>query len=227
MADLNIVLSQRLVQMIKEKSPEAKVKVLYNAVNVPQTNPYNVLSHNVLFLGRLGKRKGTYVLLEAIRKLNETLPVDVKFYLCGDGEVEEVKKKVKEMGITQRIAHIGWIDGQQKKNFMAQSMMNVLPSYNEGLPMTILETMAHGIPNISTNIASIPEVLHDGENGFLITPGDTATLYDRILCLSTNTELRMELSRKSYELIKNSFSLDVNIGKLKGIYARILSHSNQ
>ena len=227
MADLNIVLSQRLVQMIKEKSPEAKVEVLYNAVNVPQTNPYNVQSHNVLFLGRLGKRKGTYDLLEAIRQLNETLPVDVKFYLCGDGEVEEVKKKVKEMGITQRIAHIGWIDGQQKKNFMAQSMMNVLPSYNEGLPMTILETMAHGIPNISTNIASIPEVLHDGENGFLITPGDTATLYDRILCLSTDTELRMELSRKSYELIKKSFSLDVNIGKLKGVYARILSHSNQ
>ena len=221
MADLNIVLSQRLVQMIKEKSPEAKVEVLYNAVNVPQTNPYNVQSHNVLFLGRLGKRKGTYDLLEAIRQLNETLPVDVKFYLCGDGEVEEVKKKVKEMGITQRIAHIGWIDGQQKKNFMAQSMMNVLPSYNEGLPMTILETMAHGIPNISTSIASIPEVLHDGENGFLITPGNVDALCDRIVQLVKDSSLRTKFSKSSYQRIKTFFSLNANIKKLKEIYQNL------
>lgn len=227
MADLNIVLSQRLVQMINGKSPEAKVEVLYNAVNVPQTNPYDLQSHNVLFLGRLGHRKGTYDLLEVIRRIDKALSSDVKFYLCGDGEVEEVKKKVEALGIGHRIAHIGWIDGQQKDNFMKQSMMNVLPSYNEGLPMTILETMAHGIPNISTSIASIPEVLHDGENGFLIAPGDVDTLYDRIFRLSTDTKLRMELSRRSYELIKKSFSLDVNIGKLKGIYARILSHSNK
>lgn len=227
MADLNIVLSQRLVQMINGKSPEAKVEVLYNAVNVPQTNPYDLQSHNVLFLGRLGHRKGTYDLLEVIRRIDKDLSSDVKFYLCGDGEVEEVKKKVEALGIGHRIAHIGWIDGQQKDNFMKQSMMNVLPSYNEGLPMTILETMAHGIPNISTSIASIPEVLHDGENGFLIAPGDVDTLYDRIFRLSTDTKLRMELSRRSYELIKKSFSLDVNIWKLKGIYARILSHSNK
>lgn len=49
---------------------------------------------------------------------------------------------------------------------MANAMVNVLPSYNEGLPMTILETMAYGIPNISTSIASIPEVLHNNDNGF-------------------------------------------------------------
>lgn len=222
MADLNIVLSQRLVQMIKGKSPEAKVEVLYNAVNVPPSNPYTLRSRNVLFLGRLGKRKGTYDLLEAIKKLDGILPVDVKFYLCGDGEVEEVKKEVKEMGITRRIAHIGWTDGQQKENFMAQSMMNVLPSYNEGLPMTILETMAHGIPNISTSIASIPEVLHDGKNGFLITPGDVGTLSKSILQLIADDHLRVRFSRASYDLVKGSFSLDANIQKLTRIYEMLI-----
>ena len=218
MADLNIVLSQRLVQMIKGKSPKAKVEVLSNAVNVPQTNPYNLQSRNVLFLGRLGHRKGTYDLLEAIKNLDRTLPADVKFYLCGDGEVEEVKKKVEEMKITHRIAHIGWTDGQQKENFMAQSMINVLPSYNEGLPMTILETMAHGIPNISTSIASIPEVLHDEENGFLITPGDVDTLCKRILQLIDDNSLRTRFSQASYKLVKYSFSLNANIQKLSRFY---------
>ena len=55
---------------------------------------------------------------------------------------------------------------------MEHAMVNILPSYNEGLPMTILETMAYGIPNISTSIASIPEVLHNNDNGFLVKPGD-------------------------------------------------------
>lgn len=218
MADLNIVLSQRLVQMIKGKSPEAKVEVLYNAVNVPQTNPYDIQSHNVLFLGRLGHRKGTYDLLEVIRRIDKELPSDVRFYLCGDGEVEEVKRKVEALGICHRIAHIGWIDGKQKEDFMKQSMMNVLPSYNEGLPMTILETMAHGIPNISTSIASIPEVLHDGENGFLITPGDVDTLCKRILQLIDDNSLRSRFSQESYKLVKCSFSLNANIKRLSRFY---------
>lgn len=218
MADLNIVLSQRLIQMIKDKSPEAEVDVLYNAVKVPPANPYDIHSHNILFLGRLGKRKGTYDLLEAIKIIDKDLPVDMKFYLCGDGDIEEVKKRVVMMGISHRIAHIGWTDGQQKENFMAQSLMNVLPSYNEGLPMTILETMAHGIPNVSTSIASIPEVLHNGENGFLITPGDVNMLSKQILQLVDDKDLCVRFSQTSYELIRHSFSLDANIQKLTQIY---------
>ncbi len=217
-ADLNIVLSQRLVQMIKGKSPEANVEVLYNAVNVPQMNPYDIQSRNVLFLGRLGHRKGTYDLLEVIKRIDKELPSDVKFYLCGDGETEAVKKEVEALGISHRISHIGWIDGKQKEDFMKQSMVNVLPSYNEGLPMTILETMAHGIPNISTNIASIPEVLHDGENGFLINPGDVDALCDCLLRLATDEALRKKFSERSYELMRRSFSLDANIAELRNIY---------
>lgn len=221
-ADLNIVLSRSLVQMIKSKSPKARVGVLYNAVNVPPTNPYNSEAHKILFLGRLGKRKGTYDLLQAIKQIDKKLPADVQFYLCGDGEVDEVRDTVNKMEISHRIAHIGWIDGEQKKMFMSQSIINVLPSYNEGLPMTILETMAHGIPNISTSIASIPEVLHDGDNGFLITPGDINTLCMRLLQLTTDINLRKKFSDESYNMIKKSFSLDANIQKLQGIYKEIM-----
>lgn len=220
-ADLNIVLSKSLVQMIKDKSPNAKVEVLYNAVDVPQTNPYSLKAHNILFLGRLGQRKGTYDLLQAIKQIDQSLPEDVQFYLCGDGEVGKVKNMVSKMEISHRIAYIGWIDGELKKSFMSQSMINVLPSYNEGLPMTILETMALGIPNISTSIASIPEVLHDGENGFLIVPGDIESLCARLLQFATDADLRKRFSQESYNLIKNSFSLDSNIRNLQGIYTEL------
>ena len=149
-ADVNIVLSERLISMIKDKEPTAKVTVLYNAVSTYSNNPYSLQSRNILFMGRLGIRKGTFDLIEAIKRLDSQIPRDIKFYLCGDMGEGSVRSKIKELKIEHRIAHVGWIDGSQKKEFISKSMINCLPSYNEGLPMTILETMAAGIPNIST-----------------------------------------------------------------------------
>lgn len=222
-ADVNIVLSKRLVPMIKEKQPKARVEVLYNAVNTYDENPYSLDARNVLFMGRLGVRKGTFDLIEAIKRLDKDIPADVKFYLCGDMGENEVCQKVKGLGIEHRIAHVGWIDGEQKREFMSKSMINCLPSYNEGLPMTILETMAAGIPNISTNIASIPEVLFDGENGYLITPGDVDALVDRLRKLINEPDLRKKFSEASYALVTRDFSLASNIEKLKELYESLLT----
>lgn len=220
-ADVNIVLSKRLIPMIKDKAPQANVEVLYNAVNTYSKNLYNKNAKNILFLGRLGERKGTFDLLKAIKVLDSEIGKDIKFYLCGDGAVEEVKERIKDLGLEHRIAHVGWTDGKQKQEFMKNTMINVLPSYNEGLPMAILETMAYGIPNISTDIASIPEVIRNGENGYLMTPGDIDTLTDCLRNLINNAGLREKYSSASYKLITENFSLDKNIEILKGIYKRL------
>ncbi len=204
----NIVLSKTLIPMITEKAPKAKVKVLYNAVKNFTEKPYNKNANTILFLGRLGKRKGVYDLLQAITMLDKKVDENVKFALCGDGEIQEVTTKVKELGIGHRISHIGWIAGDQKTEFLKKTMINVLPSYNEGLPMTILETMAYGIPNISTRIASIPEVLEDGENGFLLTPGDVEMLSQRLEQLISDANLREKFSENSWKLINDRFALE-------------------
>lgn len=222
LSDLNIVLSKRLVSMIHSKAPNARIKVLYNAVNIYKRNTYNNSARNVLFLGRLGKRKGAYDLLSSIKYLDNIIDSDIKFYLCGDGEIEEVKSRAKQMGISHRIAHIGWIDGTQKQDFLKNTMINVLPSYNEGLPMTILETMAYGIPNISTNIASIPEVITNGDTGFMIVPGDVDGLSKSLHKLIDSKELRESISNHSFCLISEHFSLDNNIYKLKKIYKSVI-----
>lgn len=223
--DLNIVLSERLVPMIKAKAPYANVKVLYNAVNTYNGNPYNMDGKQILFLGRLGERKGAYDLLKCIRILDERISRDIRFCMCGDGEIDRVKKMIEEYGIGHRIAHVGWIDGEQKKSFLANTLINVLPSYNEGLPMTILETMAYGIPNISTNIASIPEVLHEGENGYVIVPGDIDALCLRLETLINDRCMRTKFSNESYRLIIHNFSLDSNIEKLKTYYKELLLYT--
>lgn len=217
-ADVNIVLSRRLEPMISEKAPKAHVMALYNAVPTFATNLYEPDRKEVLFLGRLGERKGVYLLLEAIKRLDAELPKDIRFNLCGDGEVEQVTEKVKEMGIAHRIAHIGWTAGELKEQILSRTVANVLPSYNEGLPMTILETMARGIPNLSTRVASIPEVIKDGETGLLIDPGDVDQLTDALRKLLMDRDLRIKLSRNSYNLINERFSLESSVRTLTEIY---------
>lgn len=223
MVDLNIVLSNKLVSMITSKASNARVKVLYNAVPTYSKNPYCSDAKNILFLGRLGQRKGTYDLLKAIKMLDEEMPKNIRFYLCGDGEIDKVKEMIKEYGIEHRIAHIGWIDAKQKREYMANTMINVLPSYHEGLPMSILETMAYGIPNISTNIASIPEVIRDGENGFMIEPGDIKTLAKDIKRLYLESELREKMSDNSWKELSDRFALDKHISTVKGYITEILN----
>ena len=219
---MNIVLGESFVRLLKEKAPNAKVKVLHNAVGVYSYNPYNKDAKNILFLGVICERKGIYDLLQAIKLLDSQIDKNIKLYLCGDGEIDKVQQMINELGISYRIAHIGWIVGEQKKTFMEHAMVNILPSYNEGLPMTILETMAYGIPNISTNIASIPEVLHNNKNGFLVKPGDIDALAEVIKEIIENRSLREEFSQESYQLISESFSLDKNIEILKSYYKSLI-----
>lgn len=223
MADLNIVLSKGLISMITDKAPMARIEVLYNAVPVYEKNPYNSNAKNILFLGRLGRRKGTYDLLSAISIIDKDLPEETKFYLCGDGEINEIRNEVKRLKIQHRVVHIGWIREEQKKEFLMNSCVNVLPSYNEGLPMSILETMAYGIPSITTNIGSIPEVVEDNVNGYLIEPGDINALADRIKDLVINKIKRDNFGQSSYNLIMNNFSLSMHITNLKGIYNNLVN----
>ena len=87
--------------------------------------------------------------------------------------------------------------------------------------MSILETMGQGIPNISTKIASIPEVIRDGENGFLITPGDVETLQERILQLVSDQKLWRQFSEEGAHLIREEFSLRASIDRLEHFYEEL------
>lgn len=221
-ADVNIVLSPRLIPMITSKAPGARVEAVYNAVATLPANPYSTRAREVLFLGRLGHRKGTFDLLEAIARLDASLPPDIRFNLCGDGDEAAVRTRIAELGIASRISHIGWTDGPLKEEILSRTMLNVLPSYNEGLPMTILETMARGIPNISTPVASIPEVITDGVTGLLVPPGDIAALSAAISRLALDPDGRMAISRASHSLIASRFSLPVTTARVSAIYRSVV-----
>ena len=221
LTDLNIVLGEEFAQLLRNKASKAKVKVLYNAVGTYSYNPYNKDARNILFLGVLCERKGVYNLLQAIKLLDPQIDKTIKLYLCGDGEMEKVKQMIKELGISHRIAHLGWIVGEQKKLFMANAMVNVLPSYNEGLPIAILEAMSYSHPIISTPVGGIPEVVKDHQNGILVEPGNLEQIKEALLFFIKHPEVIENYGQKSYEIVQPYFPENVFL-QLKKIYYDLL-----
>lgn len=219
-ADINIVLGNNLINVIKQFEPEARVTVLHNAVPVEKEFSFHKDADTILFLGWLMERKGVMDLLKAVEQIDPQLDSNIKIALCGIAE-DEIYKKICDSKVYKRIIHVGWVDQVEKSKIFERTMINVLPSYREGLPMTILETMADGIPSIASNISTIPEVIIDCENGLLISPGNVDELAEKILMLCNDRQKRYELSKSAYLTVKESFETGVHIGNLKEIYRGI------
>ena len=217
-ADLNLVLSRRLVPIYSHLAPASQAECLYNVVAAPAQNQYSPDAREFTMLGRLSERKGTFALLDTIKFLDSRLAPDIRFNLCGDGDIDLVRERIEALQIGHRIAHLGWVDGKTKDEILRRTMAHVLFSNNEGLPMSILETMGRGIVNVSTRIAAIPEVITDGETGFLVEAGDCESLAQVLLRISSDTSLRRRISDNSFAYIAEELSLEAGIARLERIY---------
>lgn len=222
-ADQIIILGQYWSSFIRglvEKNE--KVQVVYNAVSVPEENHYNIKAANLLFLGAVGKRKGVYDLLEAMKLADDRLAPDVKLLIYGPDVDGVIEQKIGEAGLKHRVEYKGWLSAAEKGAVFENTAVNILPSYNEGLPMTILETMAYGIPSISTNVAAIPEVVNE-ENGCIICPGQVKDLAERIVGIMADEAQRKRKSEAAYKELKEKCSLDAHFDAVTDIYKKLVS----
>ena len=105
-------------------------------------------------------------------------------------------------------------------------MSTILPSYNEGLPIAILEAMSYKHPVISTPVGGIPEVIENGENGLLVKPGDTAAIADAVRFYIINKEKIAEHGAHAYEIVKDFFPEKV-FSDLDGIYQALLDGKHE
>ena len=203
-----IVLGEKWNEIILNIEPEAKTFVISNTVHIPlEMTRYNI-PFRVLFMGVLIKRKGVFDLIEGINYLNNTNRLgNIKFIIAGTGEEEaELKKKCKEYNLENHIEFLGWISGHQKEALYINCQMLVLPSYNEGLPMSILEAISYGMPVVSTNVGDIPSAVRNEVNGYLFEPGNIKEMADAVYKISSQSTLYNALSRASKKMAETKFS---------------------
>lgn len=129
-----------------------------------------------IWVGRLASPKGLPILLEACRFLaaaGETF----KVVLAGDGPLREfMARKIDELGLHEHMELAGWLGDAEIRDLIEQSRAMLVPSFAEGLPVVVMESLARGRPVIATRIAGIPELVVDGENGWIIPPGNVEAL---------------------------------------------------
>ena len=217
-----VVLSSAWKAWVETMSANPHVLAIYNPVLFPEkANDWDKRkSGAILFLGRLGKRKGSYDLLDAAARLAPVNPA-FELLLGGDGEVEQVRLRATELGIGDKVQFLGWVKGAGKERYLAESMVYVLPSYNEGLPMSVLEAMAAGLPVLSTDIGGIPEAVTDGVEGFLITPGDVDALSERLKLLLTDGDLARRMGEAARRKVETTFASGAILPKVESLYAEL------
>lgn len=223
LADKIIVLSEGWKKYFKTMVDENKIIVIYNSIIVPKDFKKNLETQSILFLGRIGYRKGIYDLIEVVNKLLIEFP-KLKLYIGGDGEVNKLKNLIEEKKMQDNIKYIGWVSGKEKEKMLKECSFYILPSYNEGLPMSILEGMAYKNITISTNVGGIPEVIKNNYNGFIFTPGNTDELYNLLKKVLKDKEKRIRLSCNARKTIEEKFNIVNNINTLLTIYRNIYNN---
>lgn len=218
-ADLIVAVSESW-QKFYQKITDTPVEFVNNAVKMPQENQYQTTAKRILTLGRIGERKGSYDLLKVAKIVGEFYP-EVVFELYGDGEVEHFRQLTRQL---PNIKINGWVDQEEKDELFQRTLLHFLPSYNEGLPMAILETMSYGIPNITTNVGGIPQLIENNEDGLLTEPGDVEEMSHKILqYLGKAATEKARFSEKAFKKVKKGFSLDSYMEKWHRIYVRLMS----
>ncbi|MFH1502119.1 MAG: glycosyltransferase family 4 protein [Candidatus Eisenbacteria bacterium] len=228
-ADLVIALSDQWEEKLREIAPEARFRVLPNPVDTRRFEGVAAKRPEVpadggraLFLGAFTQRKGIYDLIEAVALVVAKRPA-FALDLGGDHEVGEVRKLVSEKGLERNVRFMGWVRGKKKAEAFARSHVFVLPSYNEGLPIAVLEALAAGLPIVTTPVGGIPEVVVDGVNGLLHEPGDVDALALSILRLLDDAELRSRMSGANLELVSARHDARVVARELVGWYNDVLT----
>jgi glycosyltransferase involved in cell wall biosynthesis len=202
--------------------PERRVEIVINGVPEPAAlRAPRAPDHvpRVLFLGNLSERKGVSDLLAALAQPHfDAGPLEV--VLAGGGDIAGYQAKARNLGLEDTVRFAGWCDQQQVAELMARTDVLVLPSYDEGLPLVILEALAHGVAVVCTPVGEIPAVLTDGVTACFVTPGDVPGIATTLSNVLRQPELLESLGRDGRALYERRFALHRFFASVARIHQR-------
>jgi len=221
-ANVFITLSQRWRDFYVdtcELSP-AQVAVLPNPVRWNPEIPNRAQRTRVQFLtlGRISAGKGSFDVLKAFAALPASLRARARLVLAGDGDVEGARRMAAPLGDSVQVH--AWVDAAERDRLLAASDVFVLPSYAEGMPMSLLEAMAAGLPSIVTPVGGIPEVFTHKSEGLFVAPGRVPEITAAMTQMLGDDAERLAAGRRAHARAR---ALDVHVyaRRLGDLYQRI------
>lgn len=200
---------------------------IHNAVGELQTTrtreeiraQLNIAAQETVFVisGRVSQAKGFDILAQTIKILNKRNVGAFRLLVLGDGEYvgtfcEEMKVEIENgivimVGQTDRVA-----------DYLNAADICILPSYHENLPISLLEAGKMGLPCIASDVGGIPEIIRDGQNGFLIGDYQAASYADKMELLMKDISLRQFMSKTIRKDMDEKFSVSTMCEKIKKVY---------
>lgn len=197
--DAIITLSESWKEFYQSVTEGVDIYIVENIVALPvekvvkkQDNKFHLL-----FLGLVDKQKGIFDLLDVLYEHINEFQGKVMLHIGGNGQIEELKNQIEQYKIDELVAYEGFVSGEKKTDLLLGCDAFILPSYVEGLPVSILEAMSYGKPILATPVGGIPEIVKQYENGILFQPGDREEIYKTLKTLVTDSKLRENMGRES------------------------------
>lgn len=220
-SDCVIALSQYWKEWFEATFHCRQVEVVPNVIEPPVRigdKPDDGICRFV-FLGLICKNKGVWDMLEAMRQDKNRFAGRIQIVIGGNGETELLCQRIKEYGLDGIVKFAGWVAGEKKARLLTGADAFVLPSYIEGVPISLLEAMSYGLPVITTGVGGIPNIVSEGVNGFMIRPGDTAAFADCLDKLASSAEMRKKMGEAGMRMCAKHLPEDAE-RKLKTIYMK-------
>lgn len=225
LADAVIEVSAKRKRSLAKIIPMKRIIAFRNCIDVDVFFPcFSNRSANgieALFLGVVGASKGIFDLLDAFVRLRSN-DCSLKIWIAGseerEGDFAKVRSRLQEFALEDKCRLVGMVRGKSKLEWLKKASLLVLPSYQEALPMAILEAMAAGLPIVATAVGGIPEVVKDGYNGFLVNPGDVKALAERLYVLATDPHLCKVMGQRSRKIAERELDVKPYVEKLVLMY---------
>jgi 1,2-diacylglycerol 3-alpha-glucosyltransferase len=175
----------------------------------------------LLYVGRLDKEKRIDMILRALPHILRV--TSVHLIVAGIGkEKQNLEELTEELGIQQAVTFAGFVPDEDLQNIYRVADLFVTAGVAELQSIVTMEAMASGLPVVAANAMALPELVHDGENGYLFSDGDGEMFAEKVIAILSNQALRAEMSKKSLDIIRDH---DINkiIQKYEAIYSEMIN----
>jgi colanic acid/amylovoran biosynthesis glycosyltransferase len=232
--------SDHICQKLRDiGAPENKILKINNGVNTSLFSYQNPIEHfdginvDCLSVGRLTEKKGFPLLIKAFKVAKDLVSetINLKLHIIGDGPLmlrltelidsEGLRSVIKMHGSK---SHSDVKSMMKKVHIFAQHSVTASDGDQEGLPVTLIEAAATGLPIVSTLHSGIPEIVFDGKNGYLVPEGDFVKMGERIAFLAKNPQLWQKMSLYGREHVERSMRIDSQTLLWINLYRSILNH---
>ena len=221
-AACTIVLGRAWRDYVLGRVPDisARLRVLPNATPAPpDRQAADTPVPTILFLGHVGPRKGVPQLVEALSNLRDR--PGWRAVIAGNGEVARYRDELARQGLSDRVTMPGWVGPTEVEALLASSDLLVLPSFEENLPMSVIEGMASGLAVIATPVGATEDIISDGETGLLVPPGDATALTAAIVNLLDDPALRLRLGASAKAHHRMHLEINAYVDHLTAIWRSV------